>query len=65
MDLEIKMLRKKIVDDLNASAVPMEVKRLILVEILEEVKESVDKVLQLQLEEQNKQKEREGEKNGD
>ena len=65
MDLEIKMLRKKIVDDLNASAVPMEVKRLILVEILAEVKESVDKVLQLQLEEQNKQKEREGEKNGD
>lgn len=65
MDLEIKMLRKKIVDDLNASAVPMEVKRLILVEILAEVKESVDKVLQLQLEEQNKQKESEGEKNGD
>ena len=64
MDLEIKMLRKKIVDDLNASAVPMEVKRLILVEILAEVKESVDKVLQLQLEEQNKQKESEGEKNG-
>lgn len=59
------MLRKKIVDDLNASAVPMEVKRLILVEILAEVKESVDKVLQLQLEEQNKQKESEGEKNGD
>ena len=65
MDLEIKMLRKKIVDDLNASAVPMEVKRLILVEILAEVKESVDKVLQLQLEEQNKKKESEGEKNGD
>ena len=65
MDLEIKMLRKKIVDDLNASAVPMEVKRLILVEILAEVKESVDKVLQLQLEEQNKQKESEGEENGD
>ena len=65
MDLEIKMLRKKIVDDLNASAVPMEVKRLILMEILAEVKESVDKVLQLQLEEQNKQKESEGEKNGD
>lgn len=65
MDLEIKMLRKKIVDDLNTSAVPMEVKRLILVEILAEVKESVDKVLQLQLEEQNKQKESEGEKNGD
>ena len=64
MDLEIKMLRKKIVDDLNISAVPMEVKRLILVEILAEVKESVDKVLQLQLEEQNKQKESEGEKNG-
>ena len=61
MDLEIKMLRKKIVDDLNASAVPMEVKRLILLEILAEVKESVDKVLQLQLEEQNKQKESEGE----
>ena len=65
MDLEIKMLRKKIVDDLNTSAVPMEVKRLILVEILAEVKESVDKVLQLQLEEQNKQNESEGEKNGD
>ena len=65
MDLEIKMLRKKIVDDLNASAVPMEVKRLILVQILAEVKESVDKILQLQLEEQNKQKESEGEKNGD
>ena len=65
MDLEIKMLRKKIVDDLNSSAVPMEVKRLILVEILAEVKESVDKVLQLQLEEQNNQKESEGEKNGD
>ena len=65
MDLEIKMLRKKIVDDLNASAVPMEVKRLILLEILAEVKESVDKVLQLQLEEQNNQKESEGEKNGD
>ena len=65
MDLEIKMLRKKIVDDLNASAVPMEVKRLILLEILAEVKEYVDKVLQLQLEEQNKQKESEGEKNGD
>ena len=65
MDLEIKMLRKKIVDDLNASSVPMEVKRLILVEILAEVKESVDKVLQLQLEEQNKQKESDGEKNGD
>ena len=65
MDLEIKMLRKKIVDDLNASAVPMEVKRLILVEILAEVKESVDKVLQLQLEEQNKQNESEVEKNGD
>ena len=61
MDLEIKILRKKIVDDLNTSAVPMEVKRLILVEILAEVKESVDKVLQLQLEEQNKQKESEGE----
>ena len=65
MDLEIKMLRKKIVDGLNASAVPMEVKRLILVEILAEVKESVDKVLQLQLEEQNKQNESEDEKNGD
>ena len=65
MDLEIKMLRKKIVDDLNASAVPMEVKRLILMEILAEVKESVDKVLQLQLEEQNKHNESEGEKNGD
>ena len=65
MDLEIKMLRKKIVDDLNTSAVPMEVKRLILVEILAEVKESVDKVLQLQLEEQNKQKEKKKKKNGD
>ena len=65
MDLEIKMLRKNIVDYMNARAVPMEVKRLILVEILAEVKESVDKVLQLQLEEQNKQKESEGEKNGD
>ena len=65
MDLEIKMLRKKIVDDLNASAVPMEVKRLILVEILAEVKESVDKVLQFQLEEKNNQKESEDEKNGD
>lgn len=64
MDLEIKLLRKKLIDLLNDSNLPMEVKRLLLAEILAEVKEATDKVIQEQIAEYNNNKESEVTENG-
>lgn len=48
MDIEIKGLRKKLVDEINAAELPMEVKRLVLREILDEVTEAVNQAIMAQ-----------------
>ena len=45
MDLEIRKMKKNIVSALNESAVPMEVKRLVLAELLRDVSALADQVV--------------------
>ncbi|WMC91266.1 hypothetical protein [Kineothrix sp. MB12-C1] len=50
MDIKIKELRKKIVDNMNLSDLPMEVKRLVLYELLSETTAAVAQIITEQLE---------------
>lgn len=50
MDIKIKEFRKKIVDNMNLSDLPMEVKRLVLYEILSETTAAVAQIITEQLE---------------
>lgn len=56
MDLEIREFSQAIISFVNASTLPMEVKRLCMAEIMEQIKEESNSCINAQLEERNKEK---------
>lgn len=50
MNLSIRMFEKSIIECVNASELPMEVKRLALKEVLAQVEKEADKLVQEELE---------------
>ena len=54
-DLKIRLFRQDLINYINSVELPMEVKRLVLSEILSQVSNETEKVLQYQLEESKKE----------
>lgn len=59
MDFEIRKLEAKLIEDINNSQIPIEVKRLVLAEVMEKVVSEANKIVQMQAQEEAK-----GEDNG-
>lgn len=55
MDLEIRNLKNKVISDLNEAVLPMEVKRLVLAEILRDVSAYADQVIAEQISQNDKE----------
>lgn len=51
MDIAIKEFRKKLIDEINQTELPMEVKRLVLCEILSEITAATAQIITEQLKE--------------
>ena len=54
-DLKIRLFRQDLINYINSVELPMEVKRLVLSEVLSQVTNETEKVLQYQLEESKKE----------
>lgn len=61
MDKDIRELKLKLVNDLNSAGMPIEVKRLVLAEILREVERLSEQVIAEQIKEQSKEEEEDAE----
>lgn len=57
MDLTIVNFREKLVQDINEAQLPLEVKRMVLSELLYEVTKATEEVIQKQKEETKQQEE--------
>lgn len=57
MNTKIRLLSQSIINTFNQSDVPIEAKRLVAVEILQQLKQESDRIIKLEIDEQKRQEE--------